>query len=110
MMPPRKRRFDLLERLLLCLALLAIGAYSTLDSGLPQPLGTDAPQNQFSAERAFAHVEVIAKEPHPAGSAANARVREYIEARLENLGLTVQTQSFTFRGRDGGEVHGVNLV
>jgi hypothetical protein len=110
MMPAGKRRFSLLARLLLCLALLAIGAYSTVDSGLPQPLGTDAPQTQFSAERAFAHAEAIAKEPHPAGSAANARAREYIEARLENLALTVQTQSFTFHSRDGGEVHGVNLI
>jgi hypothetical protein len=110
MMPAGKRTFNFLERLLLGLTLLAIGAYCAFDPGLPHPLGADAPPNQFSGERAFAHVQAIAKEPHPIGSAANDKVRQYIDARLNALGLTVKTQSFTFRRRDGQEVHGVNLM
>lgn len=35
---------------------------------------------------------MIAREPHPSGSSANAQVREYIIAELENLGLHPEIQ------------------
>ena len=38
------------------------------------------------------HIQVIAREPHPAGSAANENVREYILAQLKDLGLETETQ------------------
>jgi len=37
-----------------------------------------------------AHVTVIAREPHPAGSAAMAQVADYLDKQLERLGLEVQ--------------------
>lgn len=43
--------------------------------------------------RAFAHVERIAVEPHVTGSAANAKVREYLVGELEAIGLEVETVS-----------------
>ncbi len=54
---------------------------------LPAPLPFDAPSGKFSALRAVEHVKAIAKAPHPTGSPENARVREYVLARMQDLGL-----------------------
>ncbi len=56
----------------------------------PHARPNDAPGQVFSAERAMAHVTVIAREPHPAGSAAMAQVADYLDKQLERLGLEVQ--------------------
>lgn len=58
----------------------------------PAPVAADAPADVFSAERAFRHVEVIARAPHPTGTAANDAVRAYLVAELEALGLSPQIQ------------------
>ena len=56
---------------------------------LPAPLPTDVPPTAFSAARAFEHIKYIARSPHPTGSPENQRVREYVLARMEELGLKV---------------------
>ena len=56
----------------------------------PHARPNDTPGQVFSAERAMAHVTVIAREPHPAGSAAMAQVADYLDKQLERLGLEVQ--------------------
>lgn len=48
---------------------------------------------EFSAQRAFEHVRAIALEPHPMGTAANAEVRRYIVAALDELGVEVELQT-----------------
>ena len=60
----------------------------------PSPLGGDATAGEFSAGRALAVLRDLAGDeaPHPVGSAASARVRERIAARLQNLGLPVEVQ------------------
>ena len=55
---------------------------------------TNASPDLFSAERAMAHLPAIASEPHPAGSKAQAKVRDYIFRQLSSLGLEVETQPF----------------
>ncbi len=57
---------------------------------LPAPLPIEAPENAFSAERAWQHVSAMARELHPAGTAENLRVRAYLKADLSKLGLTVR--------------------
>ena len=51
-----------------------------------------------STQRAFAHVERIAAQPHPTGSTANAVVRDYLVGELEAMGLSVETVSGTLDG------------
>ncbi|RYY25128.1 MAG: M20/M25/M40 family metallo-hydrolase [Sphingomonadales bacterium] len=68
--------------------LLAVIATTT-----PSPAPADAPASAFSAGRAMADVHEIARAPHPTGSADNARVRAYLIARLQSLGMTVTTSS-----------------
>lgn len=80
----RKSRVPALSALLL-LALVAIG--TTLPLVPPAPRPASAPTTYFSADRAVAHLDGIATVPHPPGSEAQARVREYLLGRLRHLGL-----------------------
>jgi hypothetical protein len=72
------------------LAAISLLALEPLD---PRPVST--PANEFSAERAFSHVQQIAKRPHPVGSPANAEVRNYLVGQLEDLGLRPTVQEAT---------------
>lgn len=53
----------------------------------PKPVAEHAPESEFSAVRAFAHIEAIAQKPHPTGSLENEKVRQYLVDQLEQLGL-----------------------
>jgi hypothetical protein len=77
------------------LVLGALAAVSLLALEPPDPLPASAPTSEFSAERAFSHVEQIAERPHPVGSPANAEVRDYLVGQLEDLGLHPTVQQAT---------------
>ena len=53
-------------------------------------------QSDRTAERAFRHVEAIADQPHPVGTAAHLQARNYIVSELQALGLSPQLQETTF--------------
>src|SRR5690606_2829873 len=75
-------------RVLAFLAVLVAGLFlAWFGERLPTPLPATAPPTVFSAGRAMSDVRVIAREPHPVGSAANARVRDHLIARLSGMGL-----------------------
>ncbi len=83
----------------------------------PTPLPASAPADVFSAGRAMADIAVIAKQPHPIGSPANAAVRDFLIQRMTGLGLSPRiqtTQAFlqdSFKGENwvvGGQVQ--NLI
>src|ERR671914_2953931 len=77
---------------------LVLGAFAAISLHAlepPDPLPASAPANEFSAERAFSHVEQIAERPHPVGSTANAEVRDYLVGQLEDLGLQPAIQEAT---------------
>jgi hypothetical protein len=59
----------------------------------PAPLAADAPQSEFSAHRAIAHVREIARAPHPLGTDEDAAVRQYLLTGLSASGL--QTSVFS---------------
>jgi acetylornithine deacetylase/succinyl-diaminopimelate desuccinylase-like protein len=61
----------------------------------PDSLPASAPLAEFSAERAFRHVEALAREPRPVGTAAHERARKYIVGELQALGLSPQIQETT---------------
>lgn len=56
----------------------------------PKPVPATAGLTTFSAQRAFAHVQAIARTPHPIGSSANVTVRDYLVSQLSALGLNPQ--------------------
>src|SRR5215204_456808 len=90
--PAKRRR---LLGVVVALVLGAFAAVSLLALEPLDPLPASAPASEFSAERAFSHVEQIAKRPHPVGSAANAEVRDYLVGQLEDLGLRPTVQKAT---------------
>ena len=61
----------------------------------PAPLPANAPASQFSAQRAAALLtELVGSDvPHPLASAADARIREQLVARLRALGIPTELQS-----------------
>src|SRR5215218_1109623 len=88
--------------IVIALVLGAFAAVSLLTLEPPEPRPASAPANEFSAERAFSHVEQVGERPHPVGSEANAEVRDYLVGQLEDLGLrpTVQ-QATSARTKEG---------
>ncbi len=62
----------------------------------PSPLPANAPENEFSSQRAIVHVREIARVPHPLGTDANTTVRKYLLSELSAFG--VQTSVFSDLG------------
>jgi hypothetical protein len=62
----------------------------------PAPLPASSPASEFSAERAFKHIEALADEPRPVGTDAHLQTRNYIMTELEALGLSPQIQETIF--------------
>lgn len=79
----------------------------------PEPVPASAPATEFSAERAMAHVEAMAQEPHAMGTAAHAQVRRYLLQQMQALGLEPQVQEATAINNRNGVAfagHVYNLV
>jgi len=71
-------------------ALALLTACLVVRLGPPDAALGDAPAGEFSAARAREHLEHIAREPHPTGSAAAREVEAYIAGVLGGLGLEVE--------------------
>ncbi|NUP01749.1 MAG: M28 family peptidase, partial [Nonomuraea sp.] len=88
--------FDVSRRLLAGLAALLILAavimLTAMADSTMQPLPATAPEDQFSAERALAHLKEFAAEPRPIGSHAGDRARDYLAGQLRAAGLEVEIQ------------------
>jgi hypothetical protein len=76
-------------------ALVLATAFGLAWTRLPAPLPEDAPKDAFSAMRARAHLEVVARRPHPIGSVEHAAVRAYLVEQLRALGLEPEVQEAT---------------
>ena len=77
------------------LALFVLAAGLSLREGQPPPaLGVDAPDTVFSSARAATVLARVLgdEQPHPSGSAANARVRDRIIGEFGQLGLAAEVQ------------------
>ena len=72
-------------------------------AGLPGVVPASAPGAAFSAERALRDLRIITAAPHPVGTPAHDRLRDYLVDRLRALGLDdVHVQSATgFNTLDG---------
>ncbi|MFL6097547.1 MAG: M28 family peptidase [Blastococcus sp.] len=82
-----------LPGLILVALLLGLVAWSVAALQPPRPTAADAPADQFSAARAFQHVQQIAAQTHVAGSAADATVVTDLVATLTGLGLDTRVQN-----------------
>jgi len=73
-----------------CACVAAVVVVAWYLHGPPSPLPADAPATEFSAYRAFEHDKAIAQVPHPAGSRANEKVRDYLLETLAELGVEAE--------------------
>ena len=77
----------------LMLLVLVLAALTALAPIFPQRVDpASAPLEAFSGERAMAHLPVIAREPHPSGSPAQALVSDYLFQQLSGMGLQPEIQ------------------
>ena len=90
---PTASRTRLLAGLMTLATLAVLGVLSVLAVMPSAPRPADAPADEFSADRAFLHVERIGQREHPAGSPAGARVRDYLVGTLTGLGLDPQVRT-----------------
>ncbi|WP_433656501.1 M20/M25/M40 family metallo-hydrolase [Nocardia sp. CA-128927] len=72
--------------------LLAVVVLTAWDQQPRGHLSESAPENVFSAERAFRVVQEIAQRPHPVGTAEHDRVRDHLVGELRKLGLDTEIQ------------------
>lgn len=70
--------------------IILLAALAIYELKPPNPLPASSPQDEFSAERALAHVRAIAQVPHPIGTRANAEARAYVLSQLASLGMNPQ--------------------
>src|SRR5262245_61184616 len=61
----------------------------------PRPVAVSAPATEFSGERAFKQLTIIAKSQHTVGSSEHAEVGKYIQNELTALGLSPELQQTT---------------
>ena len=77
----------------LALGLGLVVAWFSIRAQEPPPAQpSDAPPDVFSAGRAMKLVEEIARESHPMGSEANAKVRQMLVEKLKGLGIEAEVQ------------------
>ncbi|RZK49847.1 MAG: M28 family peptidase, partial [Hymenobacter sp.] len=69
----------------------------------PRPVAATAPATEFSASRALAHMAVVARQPHPLGSPAQAAVRDYLLRRCQALGVAATVQDTSILVTDYGQ-------
>ena len=70
----------------------------------PDAVAADAPADE-SADRAWVHLEEIARAPHPIGSPAHDRLAGYLQAELEELGGSFEVQAASVPELRGYEIH-----
>ena len=88
-----KPKQNLLSGFFLFLFLVFLASWAVYVSQQPpNSLPASTPPAEFSGERAFRHVEALAREPRPVGTAAHAHARSYIVAELQALGIHPQIQ------------------
>jgi hypothetical protein len=89
--------------------LSAVLVAAILSQKPPAERPIDAPAAEFSARRAFQHLEAIAAKPRPAGSAAIGMARDYLKHALQAMDLqwTVQQGQITAPNGDAVELANV---
>ena len=75
----------------------------------PSIVKRDAPDSAFSAERAYIHLQEIARAPHSLGTAEHERVRQYIKNAFEQMGIHTEDQGTTAFRRNGNRLIAANV-
>ena len=82
----------------------AVGGLTIVAQQPPAAQAADGPPGMFSAGRAMAHVEEIARAPHPMGSTEGKRVRAVLSKKLGDLGLKAEDQPLSIHAIEAANV------
>lgn len=85
-------RVSLSNKTLLVILLVLLYFVARSHHKPPSPLSGEAPVTQYSAERAYEHIQKIAPQPHPAGSDEANKARDYILRQIASMGLAHEIQ------------------
>jgi len=77
------------------LFVLLVSVVVAVREGKPAPPRYSIPPDAFSADRALNYLDVIAREPHPIGSAEHDLVRDFLVSQFTDFGLTPEVQRTT---------------
>jgi hypothetical protein len=89
----------MVARLIVLVGLAGCVAWAAWMVAPPGPVAAKGP-GDFSVENALGHVRAMAEQgPHPAGSAANERVRAYLVEQLTRLGMEPRVLTGVAMGR-----------
>src|SRR5215216_6959798 len=80
------RAFSLVTFALVLVFIGAVVALTLGFSNLPPVVPEGAPATQFSSARALKHLSIIARQPHPVGSADHQFVLDYLNQELSVYG------------------------
>jgi len=91
--------------------LIVLAVYWSFSTIIPSKISTiDAPDQEFSTQRALIHLKEITKAPHYLGSTAHAEVRDYIVSALEDLGIKTELQTDYAIGKWGNFSKPTNIL
>ncbi|HLS25194.1 MAG TPA: M28 family peptidase [Beutenbergiaceae bacterium] len=96
--------------------LAAVSLWTVADLSPPPARDATAPAQEFSAERARRHIEVLAAQPRVMGTPEHARAREYLVGELRALGAQVEVHEavgfapWPENVRTTGNVHNIVAV
>ena len=103
-----------MQGLVLFLLILIATGVGVWQITTPEPAPASASEEEFSAERAMEHLEVIGSESRAIGMPGHDTAREYLIEQLEAMGLQTETQTTTsvlrFEGADAFGVGNVSNV
>lgn len=102
---PQPRLLVAATFVLLWIGIIVVAGLALYGTRPPSAVDASAPANVFSAGRAMAYLEQIAKQPHPIGSDENVRVREYLVEQLRGLGGEVHIEHGIGSVHYGRNVH-----
>jgi hypothetical protein len=91
-------------------ALILAGALAGMTSlARPEVISANSPETEFSAERAMQHVSAISGAPHPPGSEEIEKVRAYLIAELQTMGLSPEVQDTSIAVLKGSTVYATSV-
>jgi hypothetical protein len=91
--------------LITIILIVALAWISILLTSPPKPKKHDSSAREFSAERAFKHIEHVAQWPHMTGTPEHDLVCNYLVNELERIGLEVDIQTTTIADYNGYYVY-----
>lgn len=96
--------------MLALLLAVGVGAVALWRVQPTPPKPRTAPQGEFSAHRAHAHLLEMCVETHPTGSQAAMRVREYIERTVRTMGYEPEVQRHTLYRENDRPPFGLSYI